>query len=312
MATRDRTPAFLKLRVAIPRYKSSNRPPRGGDTPYGHISGDSLLDDMDAEEQGVQMEEREKEPEWMAAINTVQNSIARTKTKIAELQELHREHLKPRFDDQTQEQAIDNLTSEITKSIHLNQAKIKLIGSQGASSDDVLNLQKNIKAALAGSLQELSASFKASQKSYKETLQARSTKGRKGKSFIDFNPGEQSDYQDAGFDEEQIIIVDGMNKRIAERERDIEQISKSIKELSDIFKDLSALVIDQGTILDRIDYNIEQTGYHVEAANESLGKASEEQKKFRTGLCVLLLCIFIFVMVVVILIKGLAFGRKVV
>lgn len=33
---------------------------------------------------------------------------------------------------------------------------------------------------------------------------------------------------------------------------------KSIEDLSTIFKELAVLVIDQGTILDRIDFNMEQ------------------------------------------------------
>ena len=36
--------------------------------------------------------------------------------------------------------------------------------------------------------------------------------------------------------------------------------AQSIEELSDIFKELAVLVIDQGTILDRIDFNMEQFG----------------------------------------------------
>ncbi len=35
-------------------------------------------------------------------------------------------------------------------------------------------------------------------------------------------------------------------------------LAKSIEELSVIFKELAVLVIDQGTVLDRIDYNMEQ------------------------------------------------------
>jgi syntaxin 16 len=37
----------------------------------------------------------------------------------------------------------------------------------------------------------------------------------------------------------------------------VRKIAESIKELGDIFKELSTLIIDQGTILDRIDYNLE-------------------------------------------------------
>ena len=43
-----------------------------------------------------------------------------------------------------------------------------------------------------------------------------------------------------------------------ERDEEIQKIARSIQELSDIFKELAVLVIDQGTILDRIDFNMEQ------------------------------------------------------
>lgn len=36
---------------------------------------------------------------------------------------------------------------------------------------------------------------------------------------------------------------------------------KSIEDLSTIFKELAVLVIDQGTILDRIDFNMEQVRF---------------------------------------------------
>lgn len=43
-------------------------------------------------------------------------------------------------------------------------------------------------------------------------------------------------------------------------------------------KDLSTLVIDQGTILDRIDYNMEQVATAVEEGVKELQKADKHQK----------------------------------
>lgn len=52
--------------------------------------------------------------------------------------------------------------------------------------------------------------------------------------------------------------MDDLEAVAAERDEEITRIAKSIEELSQIFKELAVLVIDQGTILDRIDFNMEQ------------------------------------------------------
>lgn len=57
---------------------------------------------------------------------------------------------------------------------------------------------------------------------------------------------------------------------IAQREREIEDIAQGIIELADIFKELQGMVIDQGTMLDRIDYNIENMFVNVKAADKEL------------------------------------------
>lgn len=57
---------------------------------------------------------------------------------------------------------------------------------------------------------------------------------------------------------------------IAQREREINDIAKGIIELSDIFRDLQTMIIDQGTMLDRIDYNVERMGTDVKSAEKEL------------------------------------------
>ena len=57
---------------------------------------------------------------------------------------------------------------------------------------------------------------------------------------------------------------------ISQREREIMDIAKGIIELADIFKELQTMVIDQGTMLDRIDYNIENMTVNVRAAEKEL------------------------------------------
>ena len=57
---------------------------------------------------------------------------------------------------------------------------------------------------------------------------------------------------------------------VAQREREINEIAKGIIELADIFKDLQMMIIDQGTMLDRIDYNIENMSVNVKEAEKEL------------------------------------------
>jgi syntaxin 16 len=61
---------------------------------------------------------------------------------------------------------------------------------------------------------------------------------------------------------------------LAARDRELTEIAKSIATLAELFKDLSALVIDQGTLLDSVEYNIEQTAVHMDESVKELDMAT--------------------------------------
>ena len=67
------------------------------------------------------------------------------------------------------------------------------------------------------------------------------------------------------------------------RDQEVVKIIESVNELATIMKDLSVLVIDQGTILDRIDYNVEQVATHVEEAVKQITQAEKTQKRVRAA-----------------------------
>lgn len=68
------------------------------------------------------------------------------------------------------------------------------------------------------------------------------------------------------------------NKR---RNKEIQDLADSIKDIAVLFKELSTLVIEQGTIIDRIDYNIEQSLESTKKGKKHLVSARKAQKSNR-------------------------------
>lgn len=88
-----------------------------------------------------------------------------------------------------------------------------------------------------------------------------------------------------------------------QREREIEDIAQGIIDLSDLFRDLQTMVIDQGTMLDRIDYNVERMATDVKEADKELKVASGYQRRTTKRKIILLLILIIAGMFILLLIK---------
>ena len=87
------------------------------------------------------------------------------------------------------------------------------------------------------------------------------------------------------------------SQEVNRRDEEITKIAKSIEELAAIFKELAVLVIDQGTILDRIDYNMENAVEHAREGVKQLHKAEESQKANLAIKCIVILVILIAIMI---------------
>ena len=79
------------------------------------------------------------------------------------------------------------------------------------------------------------------------------------------------------------------------RDIEIEKISKKMNNLQELFKDLNIIVIEQGTILDRIDYNIDITFDNVKKGKKHIVKTNESNKGscFRNAILFLILIVFV-------------------
>lgn len=90
---------------------------------------------------------------------------------------------------------------------------------------------------------------------------------------------------------------------IMQREREIMDIAQGIIELADIFKELQGMIIDQGTMLDRIDYNVERMAVDVKAADKELKVASGYQRKGTKRRIIFLLILLVIGMFILLMLK---------
>jgi len=88
-----------------------------------------------------------------------------------------------------------------------------------------------------------------------------------------------------------------------ERDAEINQLVDTMNELGTIFKQLNTLVIEQGNILDRIDYNIEQTLDNTKKANVQLKKAEKSQANGCARYCIFVLVTLICVFSIILFLK---------
>ena len=96
---------------------------------------------------------------------------------------------------------------------------------------------------------------------------------------------------------------DDLKSQIKKRDKDINQLTNSVNELSKIFKDLQIIVQEQGTILDRIDYNIDTSYENSQKGQKYIKKAEEYHKNSCFRNVILLLFTIIFIETIMIIFK---------
>lgn len=93
------------------------------------------------------------------------------------------------------------------------------------------------------------------------------------------------------------------NVDIQQRSSEITQIATSITELADLFRDLSGLIVQQGTVLDSVEYNVQQTARQMDDAVEELKVAKRYQSNTGKRKCILLLILIIVGLILVLIYK---------
>ncbi|KAG9241378.1 t-SNARE [Calycina marina] len=264
-------------------------------------------------------------PRWADVSDEVTEHLAIIADKSVKLDKLHQKHVLPGFDDEDQKKSeegeIERLTQDITKGFHDCQKAIKRVEhlvndnkQRGGVSRGEEIMARNIQISLAGKVQEASAGFRKKQSSYLKKLRGLSgmnTQVERASTPLYSNVSGPSIMEsDADKSYSQSALLQTSQKQltsndaaIMQREREITDIAQGIIELADIFKELQTMIIDQGTMLDRIDYNVERMATDVRAADKELKVASGYQKKGTKRRIIFLLILLVVGMFILLMVK---------
>ncbi len=238
---------------------------------------------------------------------------------MRKLGSLHTKRLIARFDaeaDLAIERDIEHATFNITKLFrHAENELWKLAGGkQNRASTDLLSAEEKVRSsvqhAMARKLQNLSTAFRRSQKDYLRRLKAQKEGLGEDFDFLDKSikkcevggmgmGGQPLD----SINEAQLVVLEQTEQSVKERDVEIRNIVKSIEELNVIFKELAVLVIDQGTVLDRIDFNMEQVVESTTVGVEQLREAEEKHKNSTPRKCIGVLLVLITIMLIILVMK---------
>ena len=167
----------------------------------------------------------------------------------------------PKFDDKENKKLnkiIKVLANEMTNDLKNCEIILKEIINDNIYKNDINNeqIKKNIKQNILVKLSEVTKKFKMNQEIYSNK-------------FNDFvidddlanisMRNKDSDLKGSS----DFLSTQENNEQLRRRDNELNNLLESVNELAELFKEMQNLVMQQGTILDRIDYNIDIASINI-------------------------------------------------
>ena len=217
------------------------------------------------------------------------------------MQEKQQQRLIPKFDDQENKKlnkSIKEISTEMTQELKQCQNILKEIIDDKEDLNDVNNfselnvttaqIKQNMKQNLITKLNDFTKKFKLNQELYNNKFQDFVIDEEMANKSFSIRKNEEKNLND-------FLSTQENNDQLQRRDEDLTNLLKSVNELAQIFKDMQTLVMEQGTILDRIDYNIDIASSNISKGKKNITKADKHMKNncFRNVIIILIVIIFI-------------------
>lgn len=319
---RDRTNLFLSYRRTVPRSLPQN---------------DRRFESLEEEEEGLiesrrsgrrqryqdnndSIEMKNLPPSIFDISREIDDNLLQIKGKTSELNSLYKKLLITNYNEkQAIENKIENLNYDITKKFESSYVLIKkfefLQKNHGRLnldySNNEISIIESFKKNYALKIQESSLIFRNLQNNYIKFLKDDEDETD---TLINDSNNDQFNLIE---NEEESRNIENYSKQILQqtqihssnsqflqaREREISKLAMGILEISTIFKEMESMVIDQGSVLDRIDYNIANTAQDLKSSDKELIKAQGYQKRTTKCKLIFFLSLVVFALFIIVLVK---------
>ncbi|XP_027001669.1 syntaxin-3 isoform X2 [Tachysurus fulvidraco] len=264
--------------------------------------------DQTPEDVEIQMENKEFMDEFFSQIEEIRIGIDKIDENVAEIKRLYSVILSAPTSDQKTQDDLEAITNEIKKLANNVRNKLKSIeqslesnAEERVSAD--LRIKKSQHAVLARKFVEVMTRYNEAQVEFREKSKGRIQRQLEitGKTTTDEELEEMLDGGNAAVFTAGIMdsaISKQALSEIEARHKDIMRLESSIKELHDMFVDIAMLVENQGSIIDRIESNMDQSVGFVERAVADTKKAAKFQQEARRKQMMITLCCIILAVIV--------------
>lgn len=252
------------------------------------------------------------QPEYHFLYNDLKADIAEIQATLTQLSNMYATHVLPSFgekDTTVLQHDIRIKALRLTEMLQAAQRKVNAIvkldarerrteqlseeEEQGQSFER--QIRNNMQKRFAAPLQQLSLNFRRKQTAYLDKLKqiqqaAPATSVAPPHTMITLE--DDSDVvTDSVFSETQMLTVENANVLTQERNQELNRVASNVNDLATLVKDMASLVVNQGTVLDRIDYNLEQVDETTFSAVHELRIADRYQRKRHALCCIIILAV---------------------
>ena len=163
-----------------------------------------------------------------------------------------------------------------------------------SESELFIQIKNNISQSILSDLNSFSKKFKINQELYSQkckelVVEEEDDKGLEMNEISTVNSELNDNSGDQNF-----LMREEPDSILVRRNTELNEIVRGVSYLQQMFKDLQIIVSEQGTILDRIDYNIDVGFDNVSKGKKKIVSANEKHKShcFRNAILFLQLLIF--------------------